>query len=545
MLSLQNMSALGSIFNHYKWCIVAILLVCGASAAHATPPATKSNTGILEMITEGTAFDNDLKIQPILQKTMIDIVNANQESSIKTGNAIMKHTRAVFFAILGLVISAQITFMGFKIMLRTSVVESLTQFTVSSFILAVVAGLTAHQTPATIIETAMYQLMGAGRNVGAEIIQSGLAGDKNAVLKTIAASMQTNSPVTNGPGDDIIPAASIASEPAVYWLTWIGVDHAQDIDRTQTTKAIVTESRIQQTKANEATEYKFSTSSLMARFWGDPDWGKAIPVEGTDSYKKIQAGLTEAISNVAAAMLVAMAPFRALGMAMTIGTIQTGAVLAPVMQQIGVFVGAMMTFYVVTSLGVATLPLIYFNTFRSLWSNYLTVITGIALIPCFYYIFSAVGFVFAANTFETLFPIPDAAGAAGAPQSFAVVLNTVYMRSCAVALANVSELMSGATGMVTPIISWIFGWSMLLGRITFASGVVASVVTGGIAFAMMGGQVAYRWAQGFGAESMTDRVAEFFSGIQSSVGSGLSAMYSNFVNRASQGAAGVSKALGG
>jgi len=526
--------------------IFACAFLASMTSASATPaPAASSSNGtLLDALLGSSAFTDNINVPVTLQQTMVTSVSASQKTGVRVGNTLMDYTRDVFFSILGIVIVANITFMGFRIMLRASVVESLTQFTVSSFILAVVAGLTATQTPATIIEKAMYQLTIAGRYIGADIISRGMykagtsggsAGSLGPDQQAVKASMEAGKggiTTTDVPaGGDIVTPASAPLEPAVYWLLWLGVEHQQKITNKSTPLEIKKES----TKPVDANkEYKFSTASLMSRFWGDEKWAAQLKEVGAADYNR-EAGSGEAPSMMdnAAAFMLASSPFRALSMALTIGTIQTGAILQPVMQQIGVFSGAIMAFYVVTALGVATLPLIYFQTFRSLWSTYLTVIAGIALIPCFYYIFSAIGFVFATNTFESLFPI-----ATPGTTSFAMTLNAVFMKTVAVALGNISWVLQAAldTSVIKSIVSVTFGWMLVLGRVTFASGVVSSIVVGGVSFALLGGQVAYKWAQGFGAEGLTDRVGELFSGVQSAVASGLSGMYGNYVNTASQGA---------
>lgn len=524
-----------------------------ASPSFAAGNGTGNGTGLdlLSLVTSTSAFNNfpAEKIPKALTDTMVTSISTAQKSSVSIGNTIMLYTRNVFFSILGMVIVANITFMGFRIMLRASVVESLTQFTVSSFILAVVAGLTATQTPAIIIEKAMYELSAAGRKVGVEIIKNGLRGanstrtlDQEAVVLTFVTGTSSS-----GNSTDLVSADTAPGEPACYWLAWIGIKNQQQITANATAADVSKDSQDNGKNGGEAgKEYKFSVASLMSRFFSDPQWSKAFKVDENKWTKPVPNTWQAS----AAGMMVATAPFRALSMCITIATIQTGAILQPVMQQTGVFSGALLAFYVVVSLGVATLPLIYFNTFRSLWSTYLTVITGISLIPCFYYVFSAIGFVFAANIFEALFPLAvesTASTTVAANPSFAMTLNMVFMRIAAICLANVSSALASFlqdTGLET-LIAMIFGVTLALGRITFASGLVASIVTSGVSFALLGGQVAYKWAQGFGAEGLTDRVGELFSGIQSATGSGLSAMYGSAVNSASQGAGGIMSRLTG
>ena len=427
-------------------------------------------------------------------------------------------------------------------MLRENVVQALTELTVSSFILLAVGGVSGTQAPMRIAESAMYQLSAAGRNVGADIITNALgAGNPNVALdkiKSDISSRQVTSPSSYTPSKPLIDANDLTAEPTVYWLSWIGVKNANTAANS-TQDAIVQKETGPMTDISK--EYKFSYASLMNRFWGIYDISKTMQHSAGDKSQLADAA-AKAATDVAVGVFTATNPMRLVGQAMMVATIQTGAILTPAMQQIGVFIGALMSFYVVAALGIATLPLIYFKSFRDLWRTYLTVLAGIALVPCFYYIFSAIGFVFAANAYEGLFPF----NTGPAPQgSFAQVINTVYMNTMAVTLCIGSNALGPFGKFIDLLAGMMFEWSLLLGRILFASGVVAAVIAGGVSFAMMGGQIAYRWAQGFGAENMTDKVGEFFTGIQGATGSGLSAMYSRSLSSGAEMLGGMSRGLGG
>jgi len=519
-----------------------------------TTPTTPNDTPQAPTVTLLTGMvqnlgdtDTSSQTQEILMKTLERMLNNSQATAISIGNSIMTHTKSVFNSIIWMVLAAEITFVGFRIMLRTSVLQVVTDLVVTSFVLAVVIGLVGTQPPLKLIETGMYQLTSAGRNMGATIIQNSLGvGSTNETLQNIAKTVvSTDDPMAAKADQPILSATgNHPAEPAAYWLQWLGVQNAYSTTADLTKEDSQTIWTNTTHAVDPKTEYKFSQNSLMDRIWGIQDTSKLSKEKGGG------ADWGRAITSTATSMMIAMTPFRMLGQCLTVSTIQTGAILAPVFQQVGVFVGSLMTFYVVAALGVATLPLVYFKNFRKLWSSYLTVLGGIALIPCFYYIFSAIGFVFAANTFEALFPLQSQSGG---NQSLAVILNTVFMKTLIVTMADAFHMgkldesgFGSAIGQtLIDVMNWTFTWSLYLGRISFASGIVAAIVTSGTSFAMLGGQVAYRWSSGFGGEGLTDRVSEFFSSLQGSIGSGLSAMYSNYVNRASEAAGAAGRGAGG
>lgn len=460
-------------------------------------------------LNKGTKIDKD-QIASILSDTAARSLDSTQKSSILIGNTIMKYAVAVFYAIIGLVLVANITFIGFRIMLRAPIVQLFSELTVAAFILVVVAGITVDKTPTNIIQNAMYQLTVAGRNIGGTILAEGIINpEQDATLTEIVAAGKSAKadPMAASASEPLLKSGQSGNaallEPIGYWIEWLGVKYSNTGNETEAS-------------------YKFSPASLMGRFWGDKSFKETLEnsVKGAEGSGKGKVNP----SDMFIALVTIMAPLKALDMSVSIATIQTGAILAPVMQQVGVFSGAILSFYVVSALGISTLPLMFFSRFRTLWSSYLTVLTGIALIPCFYYIFSAIGFVFCVNIFNALFPMPTENSAA----TLSTVINGVFLSSLISSLSMVCSVLESlfTNDSVRAIIAGVFAWTMFLGKLSFASGVVSSIVVSGVSFALMGSNVAYRWSDGFGSEGITKHVGEMFSKMQSSVQTGLSGMYS-------------------
>lgn len=282
--------------------------------------------------------------------------------------------------------------------------------------------------------------------------------------------------------------------------------------------------------SSSSSGYKFSIDNLMKRIWNDNAWQNKMKQfqsqVGQDPTSPPAPGSLETIYR---GMMLATAPFQILGMAVTVASLQTGAVVMVVFTTVSVLVGSIFTFYMALSFGMALLPLMYFKSFEKIWAQYLIGLAALGLVPCFFYIYSAIGFVFSTQLFDLMFPDPGAGGSSSG--SMALILSGVYSCGFYQVLNVLSTLMGDALTVLSKLAAILLYAFILSGRIIFASSIVASFVFGGTMFSTLAVNSAFKWNQGFASEEMLSKISEFFTGVQGAVGTGLGQVYSEGANR--------------
>ncbi len=518
-------------------CALFLLLVTSFVAAAQSPDQNDQNnaedTPVLTAIHQALGAHNyqNGAIQT-LQDLSTRIVDTVPEWSSRIRITLQKEASAIYYAILLPVLIAEITFIGVRIMMRASIAEQFLRLTTMTFILITVSyflrgtfsmnksvdeNMSAKST--NVFVTASRALADAGRVIG-----------KNIIVNNLSASSSKNPALTklgSAGGDDR------SLEPLYYWAAWIGTppDPTKEQPRT----------------IDPANEYKYSVPSLLARIWNDPTASESLPQfvikEKDKGGWRLPLINEETIGRILQNAIYMFMPFQVITTVFAIAQWQLGGYIAVVFGYIAILVASVIVLDVVVALAMTLLPLIYFKSFEGLWSQVLTVITGLSLIPCFYYILSAIGFVFVDQMFDQLFPLVTVENASDAV-SFAAVLNSCYATAVVQALACVNSLLVGAAGLV-PELGKIFYTMIFLGRLLFGSMIVTVLVGAGVSFGALAPAISMRWRQGFASEELFNKVTESLLGLQNAMGSGLGSVYVEGISRAGSAIGGLGRGIGG
>jgi hypothetical protein len=280
---------------------------------------------------------------------------------------------------------------------------------------------------------------------------------------------------------------------------------------------------------DSATEFKMGISSIMRRIWNARDDGRPPPPDGSSptAWSKIFDALQRASQSFLQTFFIFSLFLACLGIA----AVQAGAYLTVVIATLSILTASVVTFDIVLALGYATLPLIYFRSFDRLWSQYLIVCVALALIPCFFYVFSSIGFVFATSTFEILFPLSDPATAAGGA-SFSAMLTSIF-------LGAAYTLVSCSHGILPQVWGTMFGNTVSMaegmvffGKMFVGSLIVATFVGIGTSFAGLAPLIATRWNSGFGGEQVFTSVRTGIGSLRETLPSQIAQVYSGGIEQA-------------
>lgn len=398
------------------------------------------------------------------------VLTGMEALALKLYQLLSPEAKAVFVAILFPILVAEVSFTGIRIMTRAPVIDQLTKLTVTTFILIVLW--TGY--PMNIINQGRKALGNSGRAVGHALI----------VQLVTNSDAQKNDPNVQG----------LPMEPVGYWLAWIGKPQGVGEDLKNTSR-----------------NYKFSGYFLLRHIWGQNDG--QIAKETQTPPATLGQQINDALQGMAAVFL----PIQMFMMAVTIAGIQVGGVMASVFATLSILVGSTFAFYIVLTIGFATLPLMYFSSFNKIWAQYLTTLAALALVPFFFYLFSAIGFIFSTNLFALLFPEQG--------QGLAMMLNDVFTSAVAAIYSTTSTMMSGILGFLSPLIGPILAIFLHLGYIGLASSIITVFIFGGVSFSTLAVNAAFRWNQAFASEEMLGKINEFFTGLQGSIGTGLGSLY--------------------
>lgn len=509
------------------------------------------------------------------------------------------------------VLFAEITFTGFRLMLGSSIIEQLGFLTTKTFIYVIVSGLVVfpgapapYNSAEGIIRGSMFRLMHAGKYLGAELIKNAahpnvqkIKGIKNMKVDKAfavppaagwppssayatsggpltgqdalgrsyrnfnnqwgdAGTFGTGSPTSGG---GVSPAG--LAEPMMYWLSWIGVEYANEYKAGDLGQPDYEAKDLDLKKALGEEEYKFSLISLNVRIWGeDPTKGDTVSQQLADNWKKnakydgdptsgswwkniLDSGLST-LEQTATGILLGTMPLQMFGIALSVAGVQIGSLITVTFAQISMLVGSITAFNIAASMGLAVLPLMYFRMFDKIWSQYLIGLGSLALIPFLFYLLSAVGFIFSTFVYEQLFPVPKSLGGSGADTpSLAFILNQMFFAAVQTTMTSFGLLLSGVGSALVFTISSLITIYITLGRIMFGCTIVAAFVSAGALFSLLAPRFAFRWQQGFGAEDVMEKIGEIFNNVQSAVGSGMGQMYADAISKGGQMGKGLAGGL--
>jgi hypothetical protein len=514
------------------------------------------------------------------------------------------------------VLFAEITFTGFRLMLGSSIIEQLGLLTTKTFIYVIVSGIVVfpgapapYNTAEGIIRSTMFRLMHAGKWMGMSLIKQSSHGNVKRLdgIQKMNLDPGTSIPgpigwstagppinsapfsgqdafdrpyrylggqgfgdagsfgpnMSSGAGGDPSPAAR--AEPMMYWLSWLGVEFASEVQVGKlgqpwpTRKNSAGEDEIDMSKVREflgPKEYKFSQLSLNVRIWGeDPTGGATVSQRllknaeaASDEFAR-QGGASGGKSSwedTAAGVLVGTMPLQMFGIALSVAGVQIASLITVIFAQISMLVGSITAFNIAASLGLAVLPLMYFKTFDKIWSQYLIGLGSLALIPFLFYLMSAIGFILSTFIYEQLFPIPPSLGGTGKDTpSLAMILNQMFFSAVETTMSSFGLILSGYGKALSFLLTSMISIYITLGRIMFGCSIVAAFVSAGALFSLLAPRFAFRWQQAFGAEDVMEKMGEVFNNIQSSVGSGMGQMYSDAISKGGQMGKGAAAGLFG
>lgn len=492
--------------------------------------STVKAEGILDGI--GKMFDGNVdpkEAQKQVRQVSSNMVNESEQIGRKLGAIVMKESKDVSLAILLPVLLAEITFCGLRIMMKQSVAEQIGKMVIVTFILIVVMSLK----PQTIIYNSMQFMRESGKDLGAKIILSSansLTLNANELKNELSKAPTT--PVPTPDHTDIatkmsdIKVVNDGREPSSYWLTWLGTPlNKAELEKNRDTYVNGTGTLI---GAEATTEYRLSNASVMLRVWRDPSWVK-------DAKNMVPASMDNSVTAKGAndvgafvdALTIVTQGGQIFQMAVNTAAIKTAATLSPAFMAMSILVGAIVCFHLVLCFGMATLPLVYFKSFANLWSQYLVALTALALVPFFYYVFSAVGFVFATNTYEVLFPLDLAANV----PSLASISESVFISSLYESLSATPFISSGFAETASKMFSGLLQVMVHLGKLQFGVVLVTTFMASGVSFAMLAPSISFRWNQGFGSEQIFETTSKFFDALKGSVASGIGNIYGEGAQR--------------
>jgi hypothetical protein len=257
---------------------------------------------------------------------------------------------AIGKAIVGPILVAEMTFIGFRIMFKANVIEELTRLTRSCLILFIIL---YAQIPQKLIESVLPSLDQGGKQIAQKVN----------------------------------PAAS--GQPAAYWAKWIGSPEDENYKFSC--------NYILKTVWND-TDGKVAQSQLV----GPGAWD-ILKNTAQNMWEKISSMLTSTKWQMMLALVMQSTMFFQL--MLQLAAIAVGSYMLPLFTTIAILVSSRYAFYIVWALGLTVIPLILFggDQFRNMWTQYLTYLVACALITPLYYIMSAIGYTFADTAFQALF----------------------------------------------------------------------------------------------------------------------------------------------
>lgn len=411
------------------------------------------------------------------------VVQATTQNAGQVGQILLKEGTAVARALTPFVVTAEVTFIGLRIVFRKSILEQMSKFTIHFVILFLVAYL---QFPQGLLLSLKDQLATAGRQVGFQV-----------------ASTSSSLPSLG---------SCPSQEPSGYWSYWLG-DIKDDTNINNKLGLASLKARFQPTGLFD--EFIQSASSYTNNL--DEGGWKQMLNFFNDILKKA-ADSIQALMNMLLAFLVVIC-----SVGLIIGCVlsQFSCLLAPALAQIAILSASQYAFYFALGIGVSVVPLMLFAGFKNIWRQYLVFLTGLVLIPPLFYILAGVGFAFATTTYEAMFPIDNFS--AGFGQIVQQFIECIWTK-----LFNML-IFGGVKTALGDIFGNVIGGLLVtfkqFGYFLAASTLVASFVLVGLSFALAAPSIALRWSQAFNSEEILHKVTAGFNLLQGSIASAYGQMY--------------------
>lgn len=453
------------------------------------------------------------KIATAIQEKLLDdkggLIKAIQDTigapGVGDGGPAVKIATAIIVPIM----IAELTFVGIRIAFKSPFVDEFARFTRILFIAYI---LVSAQMPQMLIRKVMPQFTEGGKAIGKELIQASGA---------------------KGSGDN----------PIIYWGEWLG-DIEKDKENCKFHKNYIMKMFDEKPIADLASNAFYQTVGW--NFWSD-NTADQDQLSWIYKYMKGLAEKTSAIwtnmkaEGMTVELFIALfMPFMVLGMILTAIAAQMAGYIAPVFTQVAILVGSRVVLELTLALGVIVMPLIFFKGFENIWKEYLTFCASMALVPCFYYVLSGLGYAFSTLTFDVLFD------PANKEQNLAIVFKNLYIKG----LENLLPAFFGwlGTSFNSVGLPIVLLFVAIFSKLYFFVGgtvIVATFVAGGQAFAAVAPGVAGAWSKGFANNELMKKVEEFFTGVQGAVGSAVGQGFGQGISSTSNLIGGAMKGMFG
>jgi len=428
-------------------------------------------------------------------------------------NVMEREAKAIARAILLPILITEFSLAGLRIIRGSSLSDQLARLTGLTFI----AILSLTGVPQSLILGATHTLSDSGRNLGALVLRAGKAWNHTEEDPKFRELYNASLPAPGSPGEEAVRSSF---EPVYYWSAWLGSPPS----RSELLDDVPVD--------DERFAYKFAPHILMQRIWRQDMSAQALE-DDTGRETTFAGSPVDYLQRSGQAFLQTFFVLGLFLLCLTIASIQAGAYLAILFPAISILLGAVVSLDLVVALGYAILPLIYFKAFDRLWAHYFVTLVGLSLIPFFYYICSALGFIFSTTIFEVLFPLlPDT-------DSFARLLASVYLGAAHTLTSSLHASLPQLWGLDPGQAASMAEGLIFLGKMLAGSLILASFISIGAAFSAMAPLLALRWRYGFSADQVFERIAGGVGGVRDAFASGVGSLYRGAFEQGSRLMAGM------
>jgi len=496
--------------------LLSLLLLSSGAAQQAAPAPAPTPSSTSTGTDTGIVFDQQRMAR--LNDVITGLPGQAQNTILRSKNFaenqltkfLFPHAESVFIALFFPIFLAEVAFTGIRIAMRAPIIDQLANLVINTAILIIIFT----RIPLSVIDFAKDNLQQSGRAMGASIVLM-----TNNYLPNALLSDPPTTPNASGSTNLV--------EPISYWFDWLGVSDL--------------------TKANQAPDqpnkYKYSPWFISARVFGDPNIVQEVKA-GLGGANGLANQFANSLGAAGGSMMdfmrigaLSFMPFYVISFAIYVAGTQLAGFAAVIFGTMSILVAAHFAYAVTYALGFAVVPLLYFRSFSKIWAQYLTYLTALALVPFFYYLFSAIGYAFSALVFELFFPGPKNGQEYG---HIGALFEGIFLFAIDMVVRTMSPI-TNSMGMQSFLLSMARG----IGILGAGSTVVTTFITGGVAFAGLSIGAAFRWNQAFASEEMLARINDFFLGFQSALGSSIGQAYGMGIERLSGAGSGLTRMLGG
>lgn len=418
------------------------------------------------------------------------------------GQVLWNEGATVAKGIAALILTAELTFSGFRIMLGGATITQSLWDIFRKLVLILI--LLFFMWPQKILMQARKGLTDAGRELGHQI---------TLMCPSLEGAAGGAAPITG-------------HDPPEYWLQWLRATGLDDGGRGNrfgpkwvTTRMIPLV--ISGSKGGQIVLYDRVMESLkgacssLVNVVDHLTWD---PRQWLSGFK----GLVDVVYHLPGILLA----LRYLGQMLAgylIGTtLIVGVGFFATLIMLGAMIGPTMGFYLVLGFGTATIPLLLFKSTEGIWRNYLQFLLACTMAPFFYYVMSAIGLVMVDSIIHYLFTGAGAgagvmpAGATGAGP-LGNMIGAIIMDSLADIHPALSEivkvLLDVGTGKVGPVpvgaaIPPVIDWPVFLGGWYGGMAILALFCTIGVGVGATSIPIAFSWNQAFASDRVIGAIAD-------------------------------------